>query len=129
MLAEGRMAATKLRLKNMIFYGHHGVFDVEKTLGQRIEVDLELAGDFHQAGQTDALGRTVDYSKLYQLVKTVVETEQYNLIETIAMAVLTKIRASCPGYQVTVRVRKPQPPVGGIVETVEFEISTLETGD
>jgi dihydroneopterin aldolase len=120
---EESMPETKLRLKNMVFYGHHGVFDAEKVLGQKIEVDVELTADFLPAGQTDALDRTIDYSKLYQLVKLVVETEQYDLIETIATAILAKLRAAYGAPRITVRVRKPQPPVGGVVDTVEFEIS------
>jgi dihydroneopterin aldolase len=117
------MATTKLRLQKMVFYGHHGVYAEERALGQKIEVDVELGNDFRQAGKTDDLDLTVNYSKVYQLVKTVVETEHYNLIEAIAAAILTRIREAYTVRQVTVRVRKPQPPVGGVVDAVEFEIS------
>jgi dihydroneopterin aldolase len=116
------MPTTKLRLKNMVFYGHHGVYDVERTLGQRIEVDVELGSDFQQAGQDDDINLTIDYSKVYRLVKTVVEAEQYNLIEAIAVAIFTRIREVYGVHQIIIRVRKPQPPVGGVVDTVEFEI-------
>lgn len=116
------MPTTKLRLKNMVFCGHHGVYAEERALGQKIEVDVELGADFRQAGKTDNLDLTIDYSKVYQLVKTVVETEQYNLIEAIAAAILARIRGAYSVPQITVRVRKPQPPVGGVVDTVEFEI-------
>jgi dihydroneopterin aldolase len=116
------MPTTKLRLKNMVFYGHHGVYDTERTLGQRIEVDVELGADFQQAGRDDDLRMTIDYSKVYQLVRTVVETERYNLIEAIATAILARIREAYGVCQITVRVRKPQPPVGGVVDIVEFEI-------
>ncbi|MGD9154174.1 MAG: dihydroneopterin aldolase [Bacillota bacterium] len=116
-------ATTKLRLKNMVFYGHHGVYAAERDLGQKIEVDVELSSDFRPAGKADDLDLTINYSKVYQLVKRVVETEQYNLIEAIAAAILAKIRGAYSVHQVTVRVRKPQPPVGGVLDTVEFEIS------
>jgi dihydroneopterin aldolase len=114
---------TKLCLKNMVFYSHHGVYAAERALGQRIEVDVELNSDFQPAGKADDLDMTINYSKVYQLVKTVAETEQYNLIEAIAVAILTRIRGVYSVHQVTVRVRKPQPPVGGVMDTVEFEIT------
>ena len=33
----------------MAFYGYHGVFAAEKEVGQKIEADLELHGDFEAA--------------------------------------------------------------------------------
>jgi dihydroneopterin aldolase len=117
------MPTTKLLLKKMIFYGYHGVFSGERELGQQIEVDVELDADFTAAGRTDDLERTINYSEVYQLVKTVVEEEQYNLIEAIARAILEKIHHAYEVDRITVRVRKPQPPVGGVLDCVEFEIS------
>jgi len=32
-----------IRLKNMLFYGYHGVNESEKELGGKFEVDLELS--------------------------------------------------------------------------------------
>ncbi len=31
-----------IRLKNMIFYGYHGVYEFEKEKGTNFEIDLEL---------------------------------------------------------------------------------------
>ena len=31
-----------IRLKNMTFYGYHGVYDFEKEKGTDFEIDLEL---------------------------------------------------------------------------------------
>ena len=33
-------------LKGLAFYAHHGVYEEEKALGQRYEVDVEMKGDF-----------------------------------------------------------------------------------
>ena len=114
---------TKLRMKNMIFYGYHGVFSAEKELGQRIEVDLELNGDFTQAGRTDDLDLAINYIDLYTIVKDIVEEGEYNLIEGIALAIVDQICDSFDLEEVIVRVRKPQPPLGGILEAAEFEVS------
>ena len=116
------MGTCKLSLKNMVFYGHHGVYPVEKELGQRIEVDVDLWADFSQAGSTDDLATTINYVDVYAMVKNIVEQGSYDLIEAMALAIRNQIRDAYEPQKVTVRVRKPQPPVGGLMDTVEFEI-------
>ncbi|HYH02036.1 MAG TPA: dihydroneopterin aldolase [Bacillota bacterium] len=117
------MAVTRLLLKNMVFYGYHGVYAAERELGQKIEIDLELFADFATAGTNDTLEQTINYQKVYTMVKQIVETEHFNLIEAMGVAILNQVLAAYPVNRVTVRVRKPQPPVGGLMDTVEFEVS------
>jgi dihydroneopterin aldolase len=116
------MGSGKLSLKNMIFYGHHGVYPVEKEFGQRIEVDVDLWADFLQACSTDVLAKTINYVDIYNMVKDIVEQRSYDLIEAMALAISNQVRDTYEPQKVTVRVRKPQPPVGGLMDTVEFEI-------
>lgn len=116
------MNFTKLTLKNMIFFGYHGVYDEERKLGQQIAVDVEMASDLIEAGLKDDLKLTVNYADVYHLVKQVVEKEQFNLIEGIALAILNRLGDRYQLKSITIRVRKPQPPVGGLVEAAEFEV-------
>lgn len=62
--------------------------------------------DVHRAGETDELADTIDYSRLHQIVRDVVEGPHRNLLETLA----TKIAAGVldePGVtSVSVRVAK-----------------------
>jgi dihydroneopterin aldolase len=106
----------------MVFYGHHGVTDAEKELGQRIEVDLELTADFAKAMAEDDLKATLNYEGVYLLVKQVVEDGTYNLIEGIAGDVVKRLGESYELDQIRIRVRKPHPPLGGLVDSVEFEV-------
>ena len=55
-----------IRLKNMLFYGYHGVNESEKELGGKFEVDLELYNDL-----TDQMikARNKDNQKLYDDLK------------------------------------------------------------
>jgi dihydroneopterin aldolase len=114
---------TKLTLKNMTFYGYHGVYSAEKELGQRIEVDVELVTDLANAGRTDDLDATINYVDIFTIVKDIIEAGGYNLVEAIGMAIINRISASYDLERVTVRVRKPHPPAGGFMEAVEFEVS------
>lgn len=116
------MAADKLILHNMIFYGYHGVFAAEKELGQRLEVDTELHVDLGQAGLNDDLEATVNYVEVYTLIKEIVEEREFNLLEGMAEEIADTLLAAYSLQEVIVRVRKPQPPVGGVMDFFGVEI-------
>ena len=53
----------KIILNGCRFYGYHGAFAEEQTLGQIFVVDLELTVDLTKASQSDNLDDTVWFSK------------------------------------------------------------------
>ncbi|HHW11711.1 MAG TPA: dihydroneopterin aldolase [Firmicutes bacterium] len=116
------MAADKLVLQNMVFYGYHGVFAAEKELGQRFEVDVELYLDLHQAGLNDDLEATVNYAEVYTFIKKLVEERAFNLVEGLAEEIAATLLAAYNLQEIVVRVRKPQPPVGGLMDYFAVEI-------
>jgi dihydroneopterin aldolase len=120
-----------IRLKNMVFYGYHGVAEPEKILGGKFEVDVELEFDMTRAIRTDHLHDTVSYEAIYHLVEGVVTTSKFYLIEALAGQILKSIFRSYPVNSVTVRIRKPNAPVKGVLDTVEVEITRQrhEIGD
>lgn len=116
------MNATKISLKNMQFYGYHGVYDSEKELGQIYEVDVELKGDFIKAGYSDDLALTVNYAEVYEMVKNFVEGDSFDLVEALGVSIADQLMEKFSLEQVVVRVRKPNPPLGGVVGAAEFEV-------
>lgn len=120
-----------IRLKNMVFYGYHGVAEPEKILGGKFEVDVELEFDMTRAIRTDHLHDTVSYEEIYHLVEGVVTTSKFYLIEALAGQILKSIFLRYPVNSVTVRIRKPNAPVKGVLDTVEVEITRQrhEIGD
>ena len=117
------MASDRLVLKNMVFYGYHGVFAAEKELGQRLEVDVELQLDLRPAAAADDLELSVNYVEVYTLVKEIVEEREFGLLEALAEAIAGEILAAYSVEAVGVRVRKPFPPSGGILDYIEVEIN------
>ena len=117
------MDYTKLTLKNMLFYGHHGVYPEERKLGQPIAVDVEMVADLIDAGLKDDLNLTINYAEVYSLVQEIVEKEEFNLIEGMAVTILNRLGEKYQFKKIIVRVRKPHPPVGGMVEAAEFEVA------
>lgn len=117
------MARDRLILKNMVFYGYHGAFAAEKELGQRIEVDAELYLDLKPFAAADDLDLGINYVEVYTLIKDIVEEREFNLLETIAETIADEILSAYTVEEVVVRVRKPFPPSGGILDYAEVEIS------
>ena len=113
----------KIVLRDMVFYGYHGVFEAEREIGQRFEVDVELHLDLRSAGRSDDLDATVNYVDVYTVVKDIVEEQEFDLVESLAEAVAQQILSAYDLERVVVRVRKPHAPIGGITGGVEVEIT------
>ncbi len=113
----------RIVLAGMVFRATHGVQPSEKVEPQRFEVDVELALDLGPAGRADDLAATVDYGRVYDTVRRVVEGPARDLIETlaetIARAVLDEHAAA---GEVTVRVRKPDVRLDGPLAYAGVEI-------
>ena len=112
-----------IRIRNAVFYAYHGVASDEQNLGGKFEIDIEMAGDFSAAMESDDLRRTIDYEAVYSMVQGIVTTKKYYLLEALANTIVKEIMESYRAVDaVTVRVRKPHPPVKGVVDYVEVEV-------
>lgn len=103
----------KIILQSMRFYSFHGVMAEEKVNGQWFEVDLEIYGDFSKAAGSDNIDEALDYSKIYQRVKEIMEGRSHNLLENVSQAIMNSIIELPLVQKVLVRVKKLHPPVGG----------------
>jgi 7,8-dihydroneopterin aldolase/epimerase/oxygenase len=114
----------KIYLKEMEFYGYHGVFPEETKLGQRFKVDLIVDADLSNAGKSDDLNDSINYGELYFTCKEIVEGKPYKLIESVAEKISEVILARFSKVQsCTVKVIKPDPPIPGHYKSVAIEIS------
>ena len=111
-----------IRLKNMQFYGFHGVDESEKQLGGRFEVDVEMQLSLTVSCNSDELHDTVNYEKIYKTVNTCVNKDKFYLVEALANSIAKDILINFPINSILVRVRKPQAPVKGVLDTVEVEL-------
>ncbi len=112
-----------IRLKNMQFYGYHGVHEFEKEKGGHFEVDVELSADLTDAVSTDDVAKTIDYDSVFKCVQEIVMQQQFNLIETLGSTIADSLLNDYNINGVTVRVRKPEAPIDGTLDTVEVEIT------
>ena len=113
----------RIVLEGMRFYGFHGVNPEERVLGQEYLVDLTVEMDLRNAGRSDRLEDTISYAHIYRAVKDVMEGEPRNLLEAAAQSIADRVLSEFPVDSVTVRVKKPHPPIrGSMIESATVEI-------
>lgn len=100
--AQDRIFIRDLQIRCII-----GVDEFERQERQNVVAHITLQLDLRQAGRTDALTDSVDYSALKKQVLHVAENSQYRLIEALAQ----KIADECLRHEriecVEVVVEKP----------------------
>lgn len=116
-------------MKNLSFYGYHGVLEEENKLGQKFFLDIELFLDLKTAGITDSVAATVNYAEVYELVRDIVENKRFQLIEAlgenIAGIILQKFERVA---EVAIIIRKPEAPVPGIYDYFGIELRRSRNG-
>lgn len=114
-----------IHVKDMQFYGTHGVLPEETILGQRFRANVSLAVDIKKAGETDDLNETVSYVGVYDICQQVIEGKPYKLIEAVAETVANRILSEYEGqvFGVKVEIIKPDPPIRGHYKEVAVEIT------
>ena len=113
-----------IHLRDMQFFGYHGVLPEENVLGQRFRASVSLAVDIKRAGETDNLEDTVSYVGVYYICKEVIEGEPFKLIEAVAESVANRILTQYEGavFGCRVEIIKPDPPIPGHYKEVAVEI-------
>ena len=115
---------TIIRISNAKFYAHHGVLDIERTNGGLFEIDAEITCDVVTAEMEDNLKKTLDYEQAFSFIKEIVSGTKFHLIESLASTIALKLIEHFQlAQKVTIKVRKPNPPLGGLVDFVEVEHS------
>ncbi|MCW8805560.1 MAG: dihydroneopterin aldolase [Ignavibacteriaceae bacterium] len=112
-----------IRIKNATFYGYHGVSNEEQYIGGQFEADIDIHTDFSAAAANDDLTKTVDYYQVYSFLNQFTVSRKYFLIEALAIEIANELLKKFEGIiKVAVRVRKNNPPLGGVVDCVEAEV-------
>ena len=117
----------KIVLQGLEFHGFHGVFPEEAKFGARFIVDVEMTLNLPEE---DDMALSVDYSRVYALVKNEVTEHRYDLIEALASIIARRVLEEHPKVQgVTTRVHKPHAPLPGVVRDVYVEVVRNREGN
>jgi dihydroneopterin aldolase len=116
----------KVSLEGIEFHAYHGVYPEESVLGNRFTLDLELETNFRDAMIRDELKYTVDYGKLYQLIKARMEV-RVKLLEHLGHLIISDILEAFPRVtRITLTLKKHHPALGGLVKFSSVTVSYPE---
>lgn len=119
---ESVSSSDVLEVRGIECFAHHGVLEHERRDGQRFVIDLALGLQTGAAARSDDLGDTVDYGTLVPAVKSAVESDPVDLIETVAERVVSVcLDAGVEWARVT--VHKPEAPIAARFSDVALTIT------
>ncbi len=112
-----------IEIEGMEFYAYHGYFPVEKRVGNRFVVSVQIRTDCTEAGETDKLEHALNYQEVYDLVKKEMN-QTSDLLENVCSRILDELYASFSQIeQATVKLSKMNPPMGGQIEKVSVSMT------
>ena len=112
-----------IRIKKATFYGYHGVMSEEQSVGGKFEADVDMYTNFAEAAKKDSLHETIDYHKVYKVLYRLALEQKNYLIESVATKIADELLTNFSSIEkIAVRVRKNNPPLGGVVDCVEVEV-------
>lgn len=117
----------RIELRGMAFQGRHGARAREREHAQEFKVDLEVECDIDQPAESDDLAEAIDYTKLREIVREVVEGPHVNLIETLAAKIARRVLEERGVTSVSVRVAK-RPQSMQPIDSAAVHIKRTRTG-
>jgi dihydroneopterin aldolase len=72
----------RIEIRGLLVAARVGVPDLERSIPQRLEIDITLTGDFRDLG--DDLSRTTDYAAVADWVRRKCAEHEFRLIESLA---------------------------------------------
>lgn len=83
-----------------------GIYDWERTIKQKIILDIEMGFDIRKAAETDEIQHTLDYKAVSERIVSFVESSEYFLVETLIEAIATILLSEFPTHWVKIILNK-----------------------
>ena len=107
------MLETFLKIENIKLWARVGVLDEERELGQLFSLDIFLWTDFDKCTANDDIKKTVDYSKLVEILKDHSKKIYCFTIEKYSKAILEIIDSEFKLSKIKIILTKCNPPIMG----------------
>ena len=104
---------TFLKIENIKLWARVGVLDEERKLGQFFSLDIFLWTDFEKCTANDDIKKTVDYSKLVEIVKNQSKKIYCFTIEKYSNAIIEIIDKEFKLSKIKIILTKCNPPITG----------------
>ena len=115
---------TTIALEGIRIHAFHGFYEEERVLGNDYVLDIYLAADTTQAATEDDLFSTINYELVYHICTSEMKKPK-KLIETVAKCIIDRLNEQFEQvHGIKVRLKKLNPPLGGLVDSATVEIRT-----
>ena len=104
---------TYLKIKDIKLWARVGVLDKEREFGQVFNLDVFLWSDFENCTENDDIKRTVDYSKLVEILKNQARKINCFTIERYSNEILKIIIEEFNLKRIKIVLTKCKPPIIG----------------
>jgi dihydroneopterin aldolase len=84
-----------------------GVYEWERTVLQRLDIDLMMRWDNRRPGQSDRVGDALNYGAVAELVRAWFEHHQPRLLEAAAEALAGRLQEQLGITWLSITIRKP----------------------
>ena len=84
-----------------------GVLDWEKKVRQPLHLDITVFADLKQAGESDDLEQSIDYSELALSMQALADEKHFELIEHFAEVAVARILENALAQEVEIKIHKP----------------------
>ena len=105
------MYEDKILIKGLHCSVRLGVKKEEQEVKRNCELDFWIYYDLTDAGRSDDLDLTVNYSRVIDIVQQLSQTVQYKLLESFAFRLFEEIFKSTTARKIRLRVKKMNPPI------------------
>ena len=111
-----------IALEGMRFRANHGFYREEQILGGDYIVDVHITTNVTKASIDDDLKKTINYETIYLICEAAMK-QNSRLLENVANRIAMDIKFQF-GFikEMTVRVKKLNPPLGGQVNSAWVEV-------
>jgi len=84
-----------------------GIYDWERGVKQRLEIDLEIWMDLRAAAKSDSIDDTLNYKSVAKRVLSFVEASRFRLVEALAGEIARIVLDEFKVARVRITVHKP----------------------
>ena len=108
----------RIVLQRMEFRALHGCYELERKVGNRFTVDVEITTELGDVAAEDSVEKAVNYLTVYEAIRRQMAVTQ-RTIERVAMNIIDALPAEFPQIRhEKCTVSKLAPPLGGKLERV-----------
>jgi 7,8-dihydroneopterin aldolase/epimerase/oxygenase len=115
---------TSINITGLKTYGYHGLFEEERTLGQKFTFDISATLREVQTHRSDNLACSVRYDAVVDEAVQIAASDKFQTLEalgeTIAVGLLRRFLIM---ESVTVAVAKSSPPIAHSIEQIGVQVA------